>query len=803
MTVVVRDLVRFIALMAAVVVVGSLLVVAQSTPAAAADARQFKPGNIVSDANFYGSSSMDAGSVQAFLNDKGSRCTTNCLKNFAMSTVAKSSEPGLCTGYQGGMWQSAAQIIDGVARSCGISQKVLLVLLEKEQSLVTINNPSADRYRAATGQGCPDNAPCDANYYGLFNQLYGAARQFKIYLKYQDSYWYRAGMVNSILYSPNQACGRKSIYIENQATAALYIYTPYTPNDSALNAQWGEGDSCASYGNRNFYMFWSTWFGDPLVSGPNADISMVRDQNPSLGTATTGVECGRAGGGCRQLFQNGAIYWTSVHGARKVDGGIWGLYQASGAEAGYLGYPTDTAAWSTVKDGGWIQNFQFGAIYWSTVAGGRIVSSSFFQAYSAAGGPSGGFGWPMTDQACGQLRGGCTQAFQFGAAYWSPNGGSWLVGGGIKETFDAMGGIAGVLGYPVGPQQHRTVNGEGWVQGFEGGAVYWRNGWGVHMFGGIRDEYGRAGFSDGRLGWPTSVQTCTTEGCRQDFQNGSILWTPQAGVHIVEAPVLSVYRDANMQAGPLGYPTSASLVRVGNGEGRVQAFQGAAVYSRTDLGTFVMYGGIREEYARQGYNWGVLGWPSGPQRCDLAQGGCAQSFEKGAIYWHPTHGVATVAGEFASAYDERGGLGGSLGYPIAAMSPRVGNGSGAVQAFQGGALYIKEGRDAVTTGAIREEYARQNYSWGTLGWPVADQQCGLAASGCMQEFETGWIYWSPDAGAHRIDGGLWETWVSLGAEAGSLGYPTTNAYPRAGGGWSQDFQNGTISWTGDRGGFVE
>lgn len=518
-----RNVLGFVAVSAAVIVAGSLLVVAQGGPAAAADARQFTPGNIISDANFYNSASMDAQSVQAFLDDKGSRCRTNCLKDYAMSTVAKAAEAQLCNGYQGGAWQSAAQIIDGVARSCGISQKVLLVLLEKEQSLVTIDNPSERRYRAATGQGCPDTAPCDANYYGLFNQLYGAARQFKVYLKNQNTYWYRSGMVNSILYSPDQSCGRKSVYIENQATAALYIYTPYTPNDAALNAQWGEGDRCSSYGNRNFYMFWSTWFGDPLVSGPDADIAVVRAQHPSLGGATTGVECGLSGGGCRQLFQGGAIFWTSTYGARKVDGGIWGLYQASGSQSGYLGYPTDTAAWSTVNQGGWIQNFQFGAIYWSTVAGGRIVSSSFFQAYSAAGGPAGGFGWPITDQACGRVRGGCSQAFQFGNAYWSPNGGSWLVGGGIKETFDSMGGLDGVLGYPLGPQQHRTVNGEGWVQPFEGGAIYWRYGWGIHMFGGIRDEYGRAGYSNGGLGWPTSVQSCTAAGCRQDFQNGTIL----------------------------------------------------------------------------------------------------------------------------------------------------------------------------------------------------------------------------------------------------------------------------------------
>ncbi|GAA2567630.1 hypothetical protein [Microbacterium binotii] len=787
----------------AVLLVATLLTSVQTSPAQAADARNFNPGNIISDANFYNTTSMTAADVQTFLNDKGSRCRTNCLKDYAMATIAKSAEAGLCQGYAGGQWQSAAQIIDGVARSCGISQKVLLVLLEKEQSLVSIDNPSERRYRSATGQGCPDTAPCDAAYYGLFNQLYGAARQFKVYLKYASTYWYKAGMVNSILYSPNQSCGRKSVYIENQATAALYIYTPYTPNDAALRAQWGEGDGCSSYGNRNFYMFWSTWFGDPLVAGPEADIAATRAQYPSLGDQTTNVECGQPGGGCRQLFANGAIFWNSKYGARKVDGGIWGLYQNSGQVSGYLGYPTDTATWSTVNNGGWIQNFELGAIYWSSVAGGRIVSSSIFQQYSAAGGPAGGLGWPMTDQNCGQVRGGCIQTFQFGNAYWSAGGGTWIVGGGIKETFDSMGGLAGVLGYPVGPQQYRAGNGGGWVQGFEGGAIYWRNGWGIHMFGGIRDEYARNGYSDGSLGWPISVQTCSASGCRQDFQNGSILWTAAAGAFTVDGAVATAYANSGMETGALGYPVSNTFARSGNGDGRVQAFQSGAVYIKSGRDPIVMSGAIREEYGRQNYNWGVLGWPTTAQKCGLAGGACSQDFDGGSIYWTPANGAATVSGAFKTAFDAKGGSTGSLGYPISAITPREGNGSGFVQAYTGGAIYVKNDRAAVISGAIRDEYGRQNYSWGTLGWPRADQVCGLAAGGCKQEFETGWITWSPTAGARRIDGGLWETWVAQGAESGPLGYPTSAAYPRNGGGWSQDFEHGKISWTGARGGFLE
>ena len=57
--------------------------------------------------------------------------------------------------------------------------------------------------------------------------------------------------------------------IKNKATAALYYYTPYVPNSAALGAGWGLGNSCSAYGNRNFYLYFTTWFGSThyIVTG--------------------------------------------------------------------------------------------------------------------------------------------------------------------------------------------------------------------------------------------------------------------------------------------------------------------------------------------------------------------------------------------------------------------------------------------------------------------------------------------------------------------------------------------------------
>jgi hypothetical protein len=53
------------------------------------------------------------------------------------------------------------------------------------------------------------------------------------------------------------------VFIENRATALLYIYTPYQPNAAALRAGTGEGNACSSYGNRNFSIIYANWFGNP------------------------------------------------------------------------------------------------------------------------------------------------------------------------------------------------------------------------------------------------------------------------------------------------------------------------------------------------------------------------------------------------------------------------------------------------------------------------------------------------------------------------------------------------------------
>lgn len=255
------------ALVALGLVWGYVVPVLEAPPAAAADAGTFRPGSIISDALFFDGAAMSAADVQWFLNVKRPDCAAGytCLKDYVTASQDRPVEAGLCNGYAGVAAETAAQIVAKVGASCGVSQKALLVTLQKEQGLVTSRSPSASAYRIAMGFGCPDTAPCDTQYYGFFNQVYRAARQFKRYAASPSSYSYRAGRVNSILFSPNGDCSRGDVYIENQATAGLYSYTPYQPNAAALGNLYGAGDGCSSYGNRNFWRDYTDWFGSTQV----------------------------------------------------------------------------------------------------------------------------------------------------------------------------------------------------------------------------------------------------------------------------------------------------------------------------------------------------------------------------------------------------------------------------------------------------------------------------------------------------------------------------------------------------------
>lgn len=231
----------------------------------------FQPGNIMSDAVFTNHRSMTAPQINDFLHSKVPHCDRNgdqphgdtTRRQYAASRGV--STPFTCLKDYRENGKSAARIIYDAAQEFRINPQVIIVLIQKEQGLITDDWPWPVQYRTATGYGCPDTAPCDSQYYGLNNQVRWAGRMFRAIMN-DSSTWYTPYNLgnNQIPWHPDAGrCGHSTVNIQNRTTKALYNYTPYRPNQAALNAGYGTGDSCSSYGNRNFYLYFKDWFGDP------------------------------------------------------------------------------------------------------------------------------------------------------------------------------------------------------------------------------------------------------------------------------------------------------------------------------------------------------------------------------------------------------------------------------------------------------------------------------------------------------------------------------------------------------------
>ena len=264
----------------------------------AVSASQWNAGNIIDDSVFYDSSSMSVDDIQNFLNRLVPSCDTNgtarnsnnssltnaqyastqgwpgppyvCLRNYYQVPRSDAIVDNFSGSIPSGA-QSSAQIIKSAATQWGVSPKVIITTLQKESvNLLNDSWPLQSQYKNAMGYGCPDTAPCDPAYAGFYNQVNNAARQFKLYHDNPSQYNYKPFTTKSIYFNPTASCGSSNVAIQNYATAGLYNYTPYQPNQAALNNLYGLGDGCSAYGNRNFWRIYNDWFGstsDPLGNG--------------------------------------------------------------------------------------------------------------------------------------------------------------------------------------------------------------------------------------------------------------------------------------------------------------------------------------------------------------------------------------------------------------------------------------------------------------------------------------------------------------------------------------------------------
>ena len=729
---------------------------ATASPALANPSAGFNPSHIISDGNFYNGDGMSVAQIQSFLNQRVPRCTigdpgrepwspwggtfvaSTCLKSATFSTASRAAN-AYCKAYPGGTRESVATIISKVSRSCGISPQVLLVMLEKEQSLITDTWPTARQYDVAMGYACPDSGPnnsanCDPTQTGFPQQVYRAAWQLQVYKAHPNSYNYKPFKVNTIQWHPNAGCGTSQVYIENWATAALYIYTPYRPNQAALNAGWGTGDGCSSYGNRNFYNFYNQWFGSPTLAVDPKFTTLYNANTQLIGEPISNAVS--VAGGLEQTFTKGRMYWHSSAGASFVSGGVLTAYLARSGPEGALGFPRGVLL---SGGGGWYQQFQRGSILWKSGLGARQLSGGINASYFSMNGPT-LLGYPIADMTS-VPSGGWLQEFERGILTWGAPQGGVRVAGGMLSHYRAHSG-ATTLGVAKGGEQ---VLPGGWVQPFSQADLYWRNGSGTRVLSPIRDDLSKLGGS-ASLGLPKAEEARFSDGTvRQDFDRATVLWSREGGLAALSGQMLTHYLKVGPSAG--GFPLGTSRTVV---DGVSQEFtRGTFMVSPRTPMTLVA-GGIRTSYLAAG-GAQELGFPLSPE-VKAPTGEWRQEFERGTVVWSGAGGGAVLTGDIREAF-----LAGQL--PSAGMPKGSSTAlrAGSTQVFTKATVFASSSGVFPVTGGIRNEFTRRGGVDG-VGYPV-NAEARRPDGSWAQRFELGEIVWSASGVSYK----KWDAATSRGA----------------------------------------
>ncbi len=233
----------------------------------------FNPGNIMSDYVMGNKNTMSEAQIQSFLKSMNPCNDSNLAKynEWTAKGYQYNWRDGhfVCMADESFGGESAAHIIWQAAQDYSINPQVLIVLLQKEQGLITDTWPNSTQYAKATGFACTDSAPCDQGSAGFKTQVRKAAALFREVL--DGSLYLNAFPAYStvfVTYNKDwEACGGTNVYIENRATSALYRYTPYQPNAYAMGGgNISDPPQCGAFGNMNFYDYFTDWFGDTRLT---------------------------------------------------------------------------------------------------------------------------------------------------------------------------------------------------------------------------------------------------------------------------------------------------------------------------------------------------------------------------------------------------------------------------------------------------------------------------------------------------------------------------------------------------------
>jgi uncharacterized protein with LGFP repeats len=315
--------------------------------------------------------------------------------------------------------------------------------------------------------------------------------------------------------------------------------------------------------------------------------------------------------------------------------------------------------------------------------------------------------------------------------------------GSIRIFYDGMPNLAQILKEPTTAEVYVAYG--VWRQDFQGGVIIHSNVYGSHAVkGSILSFYQGQGAQGGALGVPLTEEIATSYGWRQDFQGGTVIYSPQYGSQLVKGSVGNYYRGlSEAQRNQLGAPYTPEN-SLGGGNWR-QFFQGGTVEWKNN-GT----GEVKFTPYSIGLNGNVVN--------------------------------QVVLDKFnqANGWD-------TLGKPLNALQSYAG---GLVQDFERGIIFQSAAGTFVARGAIGELY---RFRFALIGLPTGDEV--VTSFGVRQNFGNKIVFSTPQFGTQVLLDNVATFYRGLtDGQRDQLGAPYSSELSLVGGGFRQFFKGGTIEW---------
>jgi len=203
-------------------------------------AAQYNPEAVISNANMRDADAMSQAEIQAFLETQ-----SGILAALVTTDYAGHKKP-------------ASQIIFEACQEWTISPKVMLTMLQKEQSLLTRLTLGPKTLSRAIGAGCP-NATTN-RYPGFGRQMWHGARLFDGYGEGKNGSTiplFYDGIAKTIY----PIDGMKHVHPDNLATYKLYVYNPSVGAKKPYGDLTGANNAGHTTGNANFWLIYRRYFG--------------------------------------------------------------------------------------------------------------------------------------------------------------------------------------------------------------------------------------------------------------------------------------------------------------------------------------------------------------------------------------------------------------------------------------------------------------------------------------------------------------------------------------------------------------